>query len=220
MWVAQKDLTLGATQHQVAVFEAKFFRTFYSESNLAWVRPRPKHEVVLEFALIAVVSQVHAGIDVGVTHPRILRNTAPPLRRIVAAEVVALAGQFILPKDLRLGVGAHELHAKHGGFFFLRRQSSFFVRGLLPPRRPAQSHHRLSRRQKQAVACASRDKLYVGIELSLVGFKREWEPAVRFDHPAPNCRTGLGSPDRQLCPCRRLDRGSRMRLSEKCSRDR
>src|SRR5713226_7602755 len=168
MWVAQKDLTLGTTQHQVAVFEAKFFRTFYSEPNLAWVRPRPKHEVVLEFALIAVVSQVHAGIDVGVTHPRILRNTAPPLRRIVAAEVVALAGQFILPKDLRLGVGAHELHAKHGGFFFLRWQTSGGGRVGSLVRNSAESQDCLGLREKQVVARASREELHLGIELSLV----------------------------------------------------
>ena len=37
-----------------------------------------------------------------------------PLLRIIPDEVVTVTGQFIKPRDLRIGIGIQELHT-HGG---------------------------------------------------------------------------------------------------------
>ena len=59
------------------------------------VGTRRNDKVILKLPLIAVVDQVDAGINSFVLHFRVGRDIAAPLLRIVADEVVALAGQFI-----------------------------------------------------------------------------------------------------------------------------
>ena len=69
------------------------------------------YEVVFQLALVAVIDEVHARIDVDISHPGVVRHVGAPFLRIIADEVVALARQPLQSCHLRFGVGAHQPHA-------------------------------------------------------------------------------------------------------------
>ena len=64
-----------------------------SSSACAGSDARRDLEVIFQPSLIAVENQIDSGINIFVAHAGKLRNTMPPLRRIVAQNVIALAGR-------------------------------------------------------------------------------------------------------------------------------
>ena len=81
------------------------------EGDLVGIEAGSDAEVVFELSLIAVVGEVDSGINGFVVHAAILRNVAMPLRRIIADEIVAFAGQKFGAGDAGSGVGSVEAHA-------------------------------------------------------------------------------------------------------------
>ncbi len=76
------------------------------------VGARSHHKVVFELALIPVINEVHARIDIRVAHFGVVRDIRPPLLGIIPDEVVALAGQLVSAGYLGRGVRPHQLQAK------------------------------------------------------------------------------------------------------------
>lgn len=54
-----------------------------------------QEEVVFQPALIAVILQVHAGIDLLILYPRVVGDVGLPLFRIVSDKIVALARELL-----------------------------------------------------------------------------------------------------------------------------
>ena len=101
----QHELALGIDLHAIRALEV--------EHDALRIRAGCNDEVVFELALVAVVDEVDAGIDLAVVHLRVGRHVGPPLRRIVADEVIRSSGQFLEPAYERRGVGGHDRHAQH-----------------------------------------------------------------------------------------------------------
>src|SRR5690348_8467363 len=105
-------LAAGKADNQVAVsIEPQPFGAAETEFNLPWVGTRREHEVILQFALVAIVNQVHAGIDLLILHFAKGRNIAPPPGRILADKVIGFACQFIDSTHLGIAIGAFQPHA-------------------------------------------------------------------------------------------------------------
>jgi hypothetical protein len=77
------------------------------------VRPGRNHEIVFQFSLVAVIHEVHAGIDVGILHPRVVGHVGAPFLGVIADEVVALAWQFLEAADSRVGTCSYQSHVQH-----------------------------------------------------------------------------------------------------------
>src|SRR6266849_8397299 len=137
------ELALGVYLQPLDPFEV--------EHDPLWVRPRCDDEVVLELALVAVVDKVDAGIDVAVLHLRVGRDVGPPLRRIVADEVIRLSGKLLKPADARLGRHTHEAYTEYD------------IRV-----RPCEHEHRLVGGEIEAVAGAAREEAYVVVRLATI----------------------------------------------------
>src|ERR1019366_5724696 len=100
------NLAASNADNQVAVsIESQPLGPSEAEFNLPGIGFRREHEVVLQLALVAVVNQVHPGIDLPILHSAKCRNIALPLGRIFADEVVALACEFIDSANLCIAVG-------------------------------------------------------------------------------------------------------------------
>ena len=69
--------------------------------------PGATDEVVFQLPLVAVVDQVHAGVDVLVFHLSVVGMSVCPLARVVADEVVGRARQIVKSCELRRGVRAY-----------------------------------------------------------------------------------------------------------------
>ena len=78
-------------------------------------------EVELELALIAVVDDVDAGVDVAIFDLRVAADTRAPQARIVADQVVREAWQHTAAAALRAGRRAHEPHHNCAARPFRRR---------------------------------------------------------------------------------------------------
>jgi hypothetical protein len=52
--------------------------------------------------LIAVIDQVHAGVDIRILHLCVIGHAGTPFAGVVADEVIALAGQFFEARHLRV----------------------------------------------------------------------------------------------------------------------
>ena len=63
------------------------------ELDLIRIGARGDDQVVFELALVAVIGEVNAGIDVLVPDLGVGRDIRPPLLRVVAEEVIDDAGQ-------------------------------------------------------------------------------------------------------------------------------
>jgi len=72
-------------------------------------------KVVFKLALIPVVNQVHARIDIRVAHFGVIGDISPPLLGIVANEVVALAGQRVEARHFGICICPDECHTQDGG---------------------------------------------------------------------------------------------------------
>ena len=118
-------------EHEIALhIDFHFVGAREAKRDGAEVGARTHDEVVFQLPLITVVDEVDTGIDLAVTDLRVGGDVDPPLRGIVADEVVGLAGQFLQPRHARIGVGVGEAHAQHGpGRWPSRRRSA--MRGWL-----------------------------------------------------------------------------------------
>ena len=82
----------GLEHHIAPLVDSHFLATIDGEPDGPRVRAGRNHEVVFQLPLIAVVNQVDAGIDIRVPYFRVVRHIRAPLCRIIADEIVTLAG--------------------------------------------------------------------------------------------------------------------------------
>ena len=169
------DVSAGRVQHQVPL-GVQLHRGLPVEVQRdgAGVRSRGDHEVVLELLLVAVVDHVDAGVEV-------LRDSTWAYvgmsvchwRGVVAAEVIALAGQLAEPHDFRVRVGAGEGHGQHGRWPAAVAPAA--GAGLL------QAEHRLRGRQEQGEVAAVGQEAHLAVGLALVRLEAQRELPVSLE---------------------------------------
>ncbi len=93
LWLAQ--LQIGTAQDQL---------------NSSGIGAGGENKIELHIARAAVIQHVDSRIHIAVTNPRIVGHIDPPLPRIVADEVVALARPRIFTYTARAKVGAGKSH--------------------------------------------------------------------------------------------------------------
>src|SRR5690349_7915162 len=80
--------------------EQQFFSASKTQRDGLRVRTGSYDEVIFQLVLVAVVSQIHAGIDIAILHPAKQWHVRTPFPRVVANEVVGLAGKLLKPLGL------------------------------------------------------------------------------------------------------------------------
>src|SRR5688572_2238692 len=149
--------------------------TLDAKGDEAWIGSRAYDEIVLKFLLVAVINEVNAGVDIAVVHAGVCGNIRPPLRGIIADEVVGLAGLLGLPGHARVGASAEENHAQRrprhlSRLLYLRARGLLFVfpKGF----RLHENEDRLAGREKERVHGTAGEELHFWIGLPSVGLKR------------------------------------------------
>src|SRR5207302_4626214 len=167
-WLAESQLRTLGLHHQIPL-------GIYLESFCAWkchpdglgVTPRRHHKVVFQLSLVAVIDQVNARVNLPIADLGIGGNVAPPLRRIVAEEVVALAGQFFDPGDLPCRPRPNRLHTENGILRLWILSSQERVEFAAGAGGSTERQHRLVGGQIHRVSAAPRKKLRAPTGLTL-----------------------------------------------------
>ena len=142
-----------------------------AQRNLLWIAARRHAKVILQLSLIAVVHQIDARIHRRILHPPKLRNVLPPLGRIVANKVIALARQRRSPGNAGRRTRPLQPHPNHRTCSPLHGPQASHGRRMAFSW-PLQLQHRFVGRQKQAVARSARQKLNRSGGLTLVRFEK------------------------------------------------
>ena len=87
--------------------ERQFLCAFETQRDETRISAGSNDEVMFQLALVAVVHQIHTGIDGVIFHLGVRRHIRAPLLRVVADEVVGLARQLVKSCELRRRVRAH-----------------------------------------------------------------------------------------------------------------
>src|SRR5207247_7717937 len=105
----------GRVQHEVALgIHLELVGSMEAEPDPPGIGARTDDEIVFELALVAVVDQVDPRVDVLVSHLRVGRDISPPLHRIAADEVAALAWKLLCRRHGRIGAGPEKATAPDG----------------------------------------------------------------------------------------------------------
>lgn len=140
--------------------------TFEGEADLGGIGAGSDDKVELELSLATVIDEIDTRIDVAVADFRVGRDVRPPLRWIVAEEVVDRARQRLQPHDVGTRRGSRRLQTE--------RRRPFVV--LV-----AQDEHRLARRQEERIALATREEPHARVGLPAIGFEVQRKSAVSLD---------------------------------------
>ena len=181
-------VALCRMQHEVALrVDLEFLRAREAEHDLLRVRSGRDDEVVLELPLVAVIDEIDPAIDLAVMHLGIGRHIGAPSRRILADEVVRLAGEFVAPAHKWLARRTHEAHAEHGrirlnppvGTRLRAAHVAFRVRARL-----REDEDRLAGGEIKIVAGTARKEAHVLMRLAAVRLELERQLAVALAHPS------------------------------------
>jgi len=97
--LVETHLTAIGGDHEVAIganLQIMHLGWVECELNGCGVGAGGYDEIIFQLAaLVAITNQVHAGIDVPLFHPGVIRHVSAPLSGIVANEVIALAREFL-----------------------------------------------------------------------------------------------------------------------------
>src|SRR5208282_2662912 len=173
------------------------FRPAKIERDAARVRARRHDKVIFQLPLVAVVNQVNGGINSLVLHLRVGWHVRSPLPRIVAEEVVALAGQFIQTSNLGCRIGPAESHPQHAAgfgrsYFGPRRESDTSDLRLIRVRLiAAQCEHGFIPGEEKRVSTGARQKLYPRIGLSLILLEAQRQLAIALENLGLGFRVGM-----------------------------
>src|SRR3989442_1038297 len=92
----ESNLPILDCQDKVSLtVERRSLRSFHNHGDRTGVRAGSYDEVIFQFSLVAVVHQIHAGIDSVNLHFGVHRHIRAPHLGIVADEVVGLAGRLL-----------------------------------------------------------------------------------------------------------------------------
>ena len=134
-------------------------RAFDFESDGVRVGVGSEVEVEFEAVVVAVEDRVDAGIDAAVLHRGVVGHIGVPLLRVVAEEVVGLAGELIAAGERGLGC-AEKFEVDGVGW----EREDGFVAG-----------------EEEGVAAGVREELYAVVGLAGVGFEGDGEGGVGFE---------------------------------------
>ena len=183
-WLPHADVPNGRAQHEVAlVVHVEFVSPPEAKGDKTGIGPWAYDEVILQLTLVAVIDQVDPGVEGRILHLGVGGHVRPPLRGIIADEVVGPAGQLLPPHRPQGRLSPHEGHAQH----------------RLGPRSPPRgfamdgrfARWRLARRQhqdrpgggeKEGVPGAAGEELHLGVGLAAVGLEGQGELAVGLTH--------------------------------------
>ena len=196
-------------EHQVALgVDFESLCTLEAQRDAARIRGGAHDEVVLQLALVTVVHEVDARVEVLVVHPGVGRHIGPPARGIIADEIVGLAGQLLAPGHAYVGVGAEERHAERGP----RRRPrlcQLCLRALPFPSLRVfpgdEDQDRLGRGEQERVLGTAGEKPHLRIGLASVGLEGQRQLAEGPDHPDPDSVIRLGRGARRLAWLRRCE---------------
>src|SRR5439155_24195106 len=95
-WLAHADRATPRLQDQThTIITADLIRAREGGRDAVRVGARCDNQVVFELVLVAVINQIHTGVNAGVLNARIGGNIHAPLGRIIPDQVVALARQRV-----------------------------------------------------------------------------------------------------------------------------
>jgi hypothetical protein len=100
-----------ANQEITAIIKANLAGARDFEPDCIRIGAGGDHEVILELALIAVINQINAGINLFVVDPLEGGNACVPLLRIISNEIVASPRQLVGPGDDGVGLGPRQFHS-------------------------------------------------------------------------------------------------------------
>ena len=176
----QTYFSAARAQPQIALLiNAQIPRSPHVQANLVRVRARRHHEVVLQLLLVAVVHQVHARVDSLDFHFPVGRNIRAPFRRIVSDEVVHLARQFIVARNVGCAVRSPQFHPQ--GSCLGRRLRSVVGKKRaqkIRSRFRAQEQRDFIRREQHRVPRPMRDKFRLRRRLPLIRLKAQRQSSV------------------------------------------
>ena len=178
---AQADLAPVCPEDQIAQgINGHAVHALERERDRLGIGAGGDHEVVFELPLVAVIDQVHPGVDVPVLDLHVCGNVGAPLLGIIADEVVAFARQLTDPGHRWRGVGAEELHAQHcSSALFRLDKPGLAGNSMLGVRVCLSEHeHRLGGGQEQGIAAAAGEELDLWFGLPLVCLEAQWQLPV------------------------------------------
>ena len=91
-------------ENQVAAASAPICCAVKLQLGLRWVAARSNAEVIFQTALVSIKDQIDSGVNTLIANSGKLRNAGMPFPRVVAKDVVALAGQWIGPSLAAAGL--------------------------------------------------------------------------------------------------------------------
>src|SRR6266436_10351771 len=181
-----RRLSGGAQQEIAFGSEFQLLRALQAEADLPRVGSGRDYKVVLELLPAAVIDKIDARIHALVHDFGVVGDFGPPLRGIVADEVVALAGHLLDASYCCIGRCAEQRHAD--GI----RRTEFPLRSFRKAGECAkplrgfrvalflQHQNRFVGKKKKLVPRTAREELDLGIGLPVVGFKAQRQLAVFF----------------------------------------
>ena len=169
-----REIARVRLEHKVAVVDRFRSLSHAVETHVdaLRVRARREHEIVFELALLAVVDDVDAGIDVAVAHFAETRHAGAPRGRIVAREIVRHGRRRVFADDCSGMSGAVEAQANCGRW----------LRGIR-----LQRDDGFARRQEQRLAGAARGVANRSIELAAIFLESEWHGREVSPHIGGGC---------------------------------
>ena len=172
------DIALAGGDQQIAQgVELERPGTVDGQCNLARVSTGRDQQVVLELALVAVVHQVDARVDVGVLDAREVGHARAPLAGVIADQVVARVRLFVQGLQRGILVCAIEREANHCAVarfrFAVTSQATDAARRVLACASGLQADHCFGRGQEQVEACIAREKANLRVALASIGFEAD-----------------------------------------------
>ena len=112
-WLFQPHGFSGSTQHKIALrIDLGFLHALEAKRDDLGVCTRCNDKVEFQLILVAIVEDIHPGIDILIPNFGVHGNVGTPFFRVVANEVMTLAQKLIQPHDQRSRVRINEFHVQ------------------------------------------------------------------------------------------------------------
>ena len=111
------ELSGANAQHQITLrIKLNPVRAGHAQGNRAGVGAGGDGEIVLQFSFVAVIDQINTRINLRDANPVKGRNLRSPVRRVIAQDVVYLAGQGVQAGHGGLGIAPNEVEGEGPDF--------------------------------------------------------------------------------------------------------
>ena len=156
-------ISARCVQDEVALGVERFARgAFERKLDCSGACARLDDEVVLELLLVPVVDDVHASVDVLISHSSKVGDVGVPFRGVFADDLVADGGLLFEPDCVGAAVGANETHGND----------------VAASAALLQLHHGASVGQERCIASALGEEVGTGVGLAFVDLEAQRKLAV------------------------------------------